>query len=150
LVFFFLLFCNFSKPLFAQFINFVCWCVRLYCSFLLYKGKHWCVVLWGIVMLSLFFFPFVMFFFFVGRWCLFFESCWTLVMDWWGWLCLQWKIVILILKKKSYLFLLSCPHQTHNRISVYPVYIISYFYPVSYPIMSLSYHDHQTGPKGLK
>jgi hypothetical protein len=53
-------------------------------------------------------------------------------------------------KKKRLSCLLSCPHQTHNRISVYPVYIISYLYPVSYPIMSLFYSDHQTDPKCLE
>jgi len=42
---------------------------------------------------------------------------------------------------------LSCVHQTHDRIDVYSVTIISYPYPISNPIMSLSYHAHQTGPK---
>jgi hypothetical protein len=44
---------------------------------------------------------------------------------------------------------LSCVHQTHDRISVYPITIISYPYPASYHIMSLSYHVHQTGPKSI-
>jgi len=34
---------------------------------------------------------------------------------------------------------LSCVHQTHNMIDVYPITIISYPYPISNPIMSLSY-----------
>ena len=45
--------------------------------------------------------------------------------------------------------LLSCLHQTYDRITVdnyYPAYIISYPYPVSYPILTLSYPAHQTGP----
>jgi hypothetical protein len=29
----------------------------------------------------------------------------------------------------------------------YPAYIISYPYPVLYPILTLSYPAHQTGPK---
>jgi hypothetical protein len=43
--------------------------------------------------------------------------------------------------------LLSCDHQTYDRISVYPIYIISCLYPIIYHILSLSYPDHQTGPK---
>jgi len=35
-------------------------------------------------------------------------------------------------------------HQTHDMISIYPLYIISCLYPVSYHIISLSYPDHQT------
>ena len=38
-------------------------------------------------------------------------------------------------------------HQTHDRINVYPVTIISYPYAASYPILSLSYPAHQTGSK---
>jgi hypothetical protein len=40
-------------------------------------------------------------------------------------------------------------HQTHDRITennYYPAYIISYLYPVLYPIMTLPYPAHQTGP----
>jgi hypothetical protein len=51
-------------------------------------------------------------------------------------------IVIYIL---SYLF--PNVYQTHNRIYDYLVYIISCFYPALYHILSLSYPDHQTGPK---
>jgi len=40
-------------------------------------------------------------------------------------------------------------HQTHDRIRVYPVTIISYLYEISYPIMFLSYHVHQTDPKKI-
>jgi len=40
--------------------------------------------------------------------------------------------------------LLSCAHQTHDRINVYHVFIISYLYPVLNHIMPLSYRDHQT------
>lgn len=40
--------------------------------------------------------------------------------------------------------------QTHERISVYPVTILSYCYPFSNLIMSLSYPTHQTGRKTLK
>ena len=36
-------------------------------------------------------------------------------------------------------------NQTRDRKSVYPITIISYHYPTSNPIMSLSYHAHQTG-----
>jgi len=46
------------------------------------------------------------------------------------------------------LCLLSCVYQTCDRIDVYPVYIISYPYPFSYHILSISYHVHQTGSKG--
>jgi len=45
--------------------------------------------------------------------------------------------------------LLSCAHQIHDRINVYHVLIISYLHPALYHIMSLSYSDHQTDPKGL-
>jgi len=40
--------------------------------------------------------------------------------------------------------LLSCV--SHDMISIYPVYIILCLYPVSYHIISLSYHDHQADP----
>jgi len=43
--------------------------------------------------------------------------------------------------------LLSCVHQTYDRINVYHVLIISYLYPALYHIRLLSYHNHQTGPK---
>jgi len=36
--------------------------------------------------------------------------------------------------------------QTHDMINTYPITIISYHYPTPYPIMSLSYHAHQTSP----
>jgi len=48
------------------------------------------------------------------------------------------------------LCLLSCVYQTCDMISVYHVYIISNPYPVPYHILSLSYHVHQTDPKGLR
>jgi len=38
--------------------------------------------------------------------------------------------------------LLSCAHQTYDRINVYHVIIISYLYPALYHIMLLSYPDH--------
>jgi hypothetical protein len=41
--------------------------------------------------------------------------------------------------------LLSGWHQTLDRISAYPVYILSCQYPTLYHILSLSYPDHQTG-----
>jgi len=41
---------------------------------------------------------------------------------------------------------LSCVHQTHDRINVYPITIITYPYPASYPIMYLLYLVHQTTP----
>jgi len=41
--------------------------------------------------------------------------------------------------------LLSCVHQTHDRINIYHVLIISYLYPILYHIMLLSYPDYQTG-----
>jgi len=47
-------------------------------------------------------------------------------------------------------YLLSYAHQTHDRINVYHVLIISYLYPALYHILPLSYPDHQTGPYGLK
>jgi len=47
------------------------------------------------------------------------------------------------------LCLLSCVYQTYDMIDVYPVYIISYHYPFSYHIISLSYHMHQTDSKSL-
>jgi hypothetical protein len=40
-------------------------------------------------------------------------------------------------------------HQTRDTITednYYPAYIISYLYPVLYPIMTLSYPVHQTDP----
>jgi len=43
--------------------------------------------------------------------------------------------------------LLSCAHQTHDKINVYHVLIISYLYLTLYHIMSLSYPDHQTDLK---
>jgi hypothetical protein len=43
-------------------------------------------------------------------------------------------------------YLLSCDHQTHDMISVYPIHIISCLYPALYHIISISYHDHQTDP----
>lgn len=45
--------------------------------------------------------------------------------------------------------LLLCAHQTHNRINVYHVIIISYLYLTLYYILHLSYPDHQTDPKLL-
>jgi len=42
--------------------------------------------------------------------------------------------------------LLLCAHQTHDRINVYHVLIISYLYPALYHIPPLSYPDHQTKP----
>jgi len=42
--------------------------------------------------------------------------------------------------------MLSCVYQTHDMISIYPLYIISCLYPVSNHILSLSYPDHQTDP----
>jgi len=45
--------------------------------------------------------------------------------------------------------LLSCVHQTHDRIYVYHVLIISYLYPALYHILSLSYLGHQTEPKSV-
>jgi len=45
--------------------------------------------------------------------------------------------------------LLSYAHQTHDRINVYHVLIISYLYPALYHILPLFYPDHQTGPKSL-
>ena len=46
-------------------------------------------------------------------------------------------------------YLLSCAHQTHDRINVYHVLIISYLYPTLYHILPLSYLDYQTDPKGI-
>ena len=43
--------------------------------------------------------------------------------------------------------LLSCAHQTHDRINVYHVIIISYLYSALYHILSLCYPDHQTDTK---
>jgi hypothetical protein len=43
--------------------------------------------------------------------------------------------------------LLSCLHQTYDKITVdnyYPAYVISYSYPVLYSILTLSYPAHQT------
>ena len=45
--------------------------------------------------------------------------------------------------------LLSCAHQTHDRINVYHVLITSYLYSALYHILPLSYLDHQTGPHSL-
>jgi hypothetical protein len=42
-------------------------------------------------------------------------------------------------------YILSYVHQIHDMITVYPVYIISSYYPTLYHIMSVSYPDHQTG-----
>jgi len=42
---------------------------------------------------------------------------------------------------------LSYVYQTHDRISVYHVTIISHLYPFSNHILSLSYHVHQTDPE---
>jgi len=41
--------------------------------------------------------------------------------------------------------LLSCTHQTHDKINAYYVHIISCLYRISYPIISLSYTNHQIG-----
>jgi len=51
--------------------------------------------------------------------------------------------------QRCWFFIMSVTsvHRTHERISVYPVIILSYLYPFSNPIMSLSYHVHQTGPE---
>ena len=38
--------------------------------------------------------------------------------------------------------LLSCAHQTHDKINAYHVNIISFLYPTSYHILSISYADH--------
>jgi hypothetical protein len=45
---------------------------------------------------------------------------------------------------------LSCVRQTYDMISIYHITIISRLHPFFNHIMSLSYHAHQTGSKGLQ